>query len=392
MEKIQICVIGSGNLGTALGKILAENAPSLDDVEERVNMFVYDELFEGVRLSELINTHHINAKYLPQLQLPSNLVACTDLVETAKYAEIIVFAMPKQFIEDFCKTLLGKIKPNAMAISVIKGFVDKNLDAGGNGGIELISQTIMKYLKIPCAVLMAVNLASELTLNRYCEATLGCRDMKHSKLLRDLFSTANFRVTVIDDADCVEVCGYLKHLIAFASGILDGLQSNENTKSACIRFCLIEMLRFIDVFYPGCKLSTLFESCGIADVLTVCAGSRNRRLAEAFVKSEKSIEQLEASLMGGEQLLGPLTAKSVYFMLQQKGLQERFPLFSIIHKICEREESPEVLLTCITNIPNIMVTRKLEICSLNRKNNKRPVVIMGENKNRYNFCAHLPIL
>ncbi|XP_061388947.1 glycerol-3-phosphate dehydrogenase [NAD(+)], cytoplasmic-like [Musca vetustissima] len=263
--------------------------------------------------------------------LNTNLVACTDLVETAKYADIIVFVMPKQFIEDFCKTLLGKIKPNAMAISVIKGFVVNAADgdtngtngAGGNGGIQLISQTIMKYLKIPCAVLMGVNLASELTLNRYCEATLGCRDMKHSKLLKDLFSTPKFRVTVIDDADCVEVCGYLKHLIAFASGILDGLESNENTKSACIRFCLIEMLRFIDVFYPGCKLSTLFESCGIADVLTVCAGSRNRRLAEVFVKSGKSIEQLEITLMGGEKALGPETAKAVYYMLQQKGLPAR---------------------------------------------------------------------
>lgn len=231
-----------------MGKILAENAAALSDVEERVNMFVYDELFDGIRLSDLINSHHINEKYLPQIQLPDNLVSCTDLVETAKYSDIIVFVMPKQFIEDFCKTLLGKIKPNAMAISVIKGFVlnegdDNGGEVGSGSGIQLISQTIMKYLKvkyevfakgivsvcflffwnlhillwvlffiskIPCAVLMGVNLASELTLNRYCEATLGCRDMKHSKLLKDLFSTPNFRVIVIDDADAVEVCGYLK--------------------------------------------------------------------------------------------------------------------------------------------------------------------------------------
>ncbi|XP_058985617.1 glycerol-3-phosphate dehydrogenase [NAD(+)], cytoplasmic-like [Musca domestica] len=359
MEKIHVCIIGSGNLGTALGKILAENAAALSDFEERVNMFVYDELFDGIRLSDLINSHHINEKYLPQIQLPDNLVACTDLVETAKYADIIVFVMPKQFIEDFCKTLLGKIKPNAMAISVIKGFVlnegdDNGGEVASGSGIQLISQTIMKYLKIPCAVLMGVNLASELTLNRYCEATLGCRDMKHSKMLKDLFSTPNFRVIVIDDADAVEVCGYLKHLIAFASGILDGLQKNENTKSACLRFALIEMLRFIDVFYPGCKLSTLFESCGIADVLTVCAGSRNRRLGEAFAKSDRSIEQLETSLMGGEQVLGPLTANAVYLMLQQKGLQERFPLFTIIHRICKREVKPEELLHCIATMPNII--------------------------------------
>ncbi|XP_075144669.1 glycerol-3-phosphate dehydrogenase [NAD(+)], cytoplasmic-like [Haematobia irritans] len=349
MEKTSICVIGSGNLGTAIGKILAENAAILTDVEDSVNLFVYDELFEGIRLSEIINTHHVNAKYLPMLQLPENLIACTDLVETAKYADIIVFAMPQHLIEDFCQTLLGKIKPNAMAISIIKGFTINE-----NGGIELISQTIMKFLKIPCAVLMGVNMASEVTLNKYCEATLGCRDMKNSKLFKDLFSTPNFRVTVIDDADCVEVCGYLKHIIAFSSGLLDGLEANENTKSACLRFGLNEIIRFIDVFYPGCKLSTLLESCGIADMMTVCCSSRNRRLGELVVKTGHSVDHLEKTSMGREKILGPMTVKAVNYMLQQKGLQEKFPLFVMIYKICQNICKPEELLNCIANMPNII--------------------------------------
>jgi glycerol-3-phosphate dehydrogenase (NAD+) len=48
------------------------------------------------------------------------------------------------------------------------------------------------------------------------------------------------------------------------------------------------MQKFGLLFFPDCKKSTFTEeSCGIADVITSCAGGRNRLCAEQFVKTGK---------------------------------------------------------------------------------------------------------
>lgn len=73
---------------------------------------------------------------------PIPQVAVPDLVEAAKNADILIFVVPHQFIPNFCKQLLGKIKPNAIAISLIKGF-----DKAEGGGIDLISHIITRHLK-----------------------------------------------------------------------------------------------------------------------------------------------------------------------------------------------------------------------------------------------------
>lgn len=113
--------------------------------------------------------------------------------------------MPHQFIPGQCKQLLGKIKPTAVGLSLIKGF-----DIAEGGGIELISHIITHHLKIPCSVLMGANLANEVANENFCETTIGCSDKKIAPVLRDMMQADYFRVVVVDDVDAVEVCGALK--------------------------------------------------------------------------------------------------------------------------------------------------------------------------------------
>jgi len=83
-------------------------------------MYVFEEMVDGKKLTEIINTTHENVKYLPGHKLPENVLAVPDVVEAAKDADILIFVVPHQFIRGLATAMLGKIKPTAVGLSLIK--------------------------------------------------------------------------------------------------------------------------------------------------------------------------------------------------------------------------------------------------------------------------------
>ncbi len=135
----------------------------------------------------------------------------------------------------------------------------KGVDEGPDG-LKLISDVIREKLGITMTVLMGANLANEVADEKFCETTIGkntkmeilcfgndregkcaymchcnyiqplyffkkliiilcsgCKSKAHGPLLKELMQTQNFRVTVVEEADVVEICGALKVNIHFHS-------------------------------------------------------------------------------------------------------------------------------------------------------------------------------
>uniref|UniRef100_A0A915L8K9 Glycerol-3-phosphate dehydrogenase [NAD(+)] n=1 Tax=Romanomermis culicivorax TaxID=13658 RepID=A0A915L8K9_ROMCU len=345
----KIAIIGCGNWGSAICRIVGENAVKFPDLFDKcVRMWVFEELVDGKKLSEIINNEHVNRKYLPDVKLPENVLAVPDLVESAKDATILIFAIPHQFVAKTCKTLSGKIREDAIGVSLIKG-----LSASPDGSARLISSEVRDLLngKIEIAVLMGANLANEVAEDQFCEATIGTKNKKTGLLLKLLFDTGNFRTTVVGDLETVEVCGALKNVVACAVGFSDGLGYADTTKSALIRIGLVEMIRFIQYFFKSTHLRTFLESCGVADLITTCYGGRNRRCAAAMVYTGQSIEEVEKELLNGQKLQGPATAAQASEMIERANLLDEFPLFVAVHKVCKGQFKPEQMLDHIRSFP-----------------------------------------
>lgn len=61
--------------GSAIAKIVGANAAKYDRFNTTVNMWVFEEMVDGRKLTEIINTDHENVKYLPGHKLPPNVVS-----------------------------------------------------------------------------------------------------------------------------------------------------------------------------------------------------------------------------------------------------------------------------------------------------------------------------
>jgi len=338
VEVEKVAVIGSGNWGTVIARMLGGNVAQQKGFDREVRMWVFEETIGEKKLTDLINEKHENVKYLPGVSVPENVKAVPDLLEAVKDATILVIVIPHQFVNQVCDTLKGKVHPKAKAISLVKGFDITET------GIRPISRVIKEALKIPVCTLSGANIANEIAEEKLSETTIGYKDRQEGELFKKLFETKYFKVGIINDVLGVELCGALKNIVAIAAGIIDGLKMGDNTKAAIIRIGLLEMKSFMKMFYKGIKDETFFESCGIADVIATCYGGRNRKIAEAFVLTGKSFEQLEKELLNGQKLQGTLTAKEMYSVLKRKGLEKEFPLFTIVYRIAFEGVSPDKIV------------------------------------------------
>ncbi|XP_039243637.1 glycerol-3-phosphate dehydrogenase [NAD(+)], cytoplasmic isoform X2 [Pipra filicauda] len=322
----KVCIVGSGNWGSAIAKIVGANAARLSGFESQVNMWVLQEEVGGRRLTDIINAEHENVKYLPGHKLPPNV-----------------------FIGSICDQLKGHVKKEAVGMSLIKG-VDEGPD-----GLRLISDIIHEKLGIEMTVLMGANLANEVADEKFCETTIGCKNTKYGQMLKELMQTPNFRVSVVQEADTVEICGALKNVVAVGAGFCDGLGYGDNTKAAVIRLGLMEMIGFAKLFCKGPVTPTTFlESCGVADLITTCYGGRNRKVAEAFAKTGKSIEQLEKEMLNGQKLQGPQTSAELHRILKSKNMVEKFPLFTAVYRICYEGKPVTDFTKCLQSHPEHM--------------------------------------
>lgn len=179
----KVTVVGSGNWGSTIAKIVAENTKQHPDIfEPDVQMWVYEEEVSipsdsphydssvgdaKQKLTHIINNYHENVKYLPGIRLPSNVIANPDLVDAAKDSTILVFNLPHQFIAKVCDQLRGRIVPYARAISCIKGV------HVSDDGVSLFSEWIGDGLGIYCGALSGANIASEIAAEKWCATTIA---------------------------------------------------------------------------------------------------------------------------------------------------------------------------------------------------------------------------
>lgn len=130
----KVCIVGSGNWGSAIATMVGRNCERLPHCETDVNMWVYEEEVETEdgsiqKLTDVINTQHENIKYLPGIRLPDNIKAVPDLAEACEGATLLIFVLPHQFLPKLLPTIREAAHPSCRGVSLIKGLGTLNTHA-----------------------------------------------------------------------------------------------------------------------------------------------------------------------------------------------------------------------------------------------------------------------
>ena len=226
-----------------------------------------------------------NAKFLPGIRIPRSIRITPDLSDAVCSAQIVVLAIPSQYLRAVVRRLKRQPLSDTAFVSVAKGIEPRTL--------KRMSQVVAEELgRVPLAVLSGPNIASEIARGYPASSVVASSNRALASRIQQLFMSDRLRLYTSTDVIGVELGGALKNPIAIASGIGDGLGFGANAKAALITRGVVEMARLGVAM--GAKEETFRGLSGLGDLVTTCLSGRNRWLGEQLGRG-RSLKQVLAS-------------------------------------------------------------------------------------------------
>ncbi|MDD7913355.1 NAD(P)H-dependent glycerol-3-phosphate dehydrogenase [Polaribacter ponticola] len=269
--KLKVGLLGGGSWGTTVASLTAKNSPTI--IWARNPKTVQE-----------INEYHTNKKYLPNAKLTSSLKASNSIKETVENADVIVMGVPSQSLRKVLEEAKPHIRPWVPIINLAKG-----LEISTKMRMTEVIKEIMPGH--PTGVLTGPNLAKEIHFGKAAAAVIAMVDNTIAKRLQSVFSSGLFRVYTNNDVIGCELGGALKNIYAIATGMGDGANAGDNTRSALITRGLAELTRL--GIAMGGKKSTFSGLAGMGDLVATCSSSKSRNHHVGFqIGQGKSLEQI----------------------------------------------------------------------------------------------------
>lgn len=316
-------VVGTGAMGTVAAQILAANRVRVAWLALRPE-----------RAQELLQTRE-NRRYLPGFRLDDRVAPTADAQAALSGAELVVSAVPCQFLRAAWQRVAPHVPADAPICSVTKGIEVETLARP--------SQILAAYSPgRRVAVLSGPSIAPELARCLPATVVVACEHAPTGMLIQSVMSTSWFRVYTNADVLGVELAAAVKNVVAIAAGILDGLQAGDNAKSALVTRGLVEITRLGAAM--GARPETFTGLAGIGDLVTTCISpiGRNRSAGERIGRGA-TVEQVVQSSRAV--IEGIPTTRSVMRLAERHGVD--MPITAAVHEILFAGKDP---LTAISEL------------------------------------------
>lgn len=310
-----IAVIGSGSWGMALAIHLARCGNNV-----KVWSFLDEE-------RDLINNER-KCKFLPNVEIPDNIICSTNFEEVIKDTEFILHVTPSKFTRDIFKQY-KQFVGNKTVIICSKGFEKETL--------KTLDEVIKEEMpEVRLGVLSGPSHAEEVSVAVPTVLVIASKDEEILEMIQKTFMCPEMRIYTSSDVKGVELGGALKNIIAFCAGVASGIGLGDNTFAALVTRGLGELTR-LGVALGGEK-DTFYGLSGLGDLIVTCLSehSRNRK-AGKLIGQGKTLEEAKKEV---GMVIESIDNIEVAYELGRKN-NVYMPIVEMVYKVIYEQLDPQ---------------------------------------------------
>jgi len=274
-----------------------------------------------------------NKKFFPGYPIPDSVVFEPDDARIMAGADLIVSAVPCQYMRTVWTRLAPHFPPPLPIVSVAKGIENETLLRPTQILADVLGQkqvTAGESRPIGLAVFSGPTIADELARNLPATACVASADKSLAEKIQHTFSDGLPWLRVYTNTDIlgVELAGAMKNVIAIAAGIVDGTRLGDNAKAALLTRGLTEITRL--GIAMGASPTTFAGLAGLGDLVTTCISptGRNRSFGERIGKGQ-TVQQAQQATQSVVE--GIATCKSVAALADRHKVE--MPITKAIYEV-----------------------------------------------------------
>ena len=321
---MKITILGAGAFGLALASIFKENKNSVT---------VWSRFEEEVILLRKNNTN----EKIKNIKLPEDIKYTSDLNLAIENSEIVVIAIPAQFVDNLVKQLKPIVKKQYILIA------SKGIENDTFSFLEEVVRRGINTRKI--AVISGPTFAVDIANKYPVGFTLASRSWMTREVIKKTLVNSHVKVRASRDVVGVEVCGSIKNVISIAAGMIEGMNYPESTKAMFITESLHDLKNLIKAL--GGNKKTILTFAGFGDLLMTATSTKSRNFTFGKMLGEnKSKEEIE-KYRKETTIEGLYTLESIYKLIKKKKVY--MPIIYLIKDIVDGKKEVKCLIDLLTS-------------------------------------------
>ena len=305
---MKIGILGAGAYGMAMASVFDNNGHKIkiwSNSEEEVNL--------------LLANHKSNKiDYI----IPDDFVITTDMKLVVMDADIIVIAVPSEFVRNVCMELNKYFKEEQIICIASKGIE--------NNSCLFMDDVVRQCIKTDnIAIISGGTFAEDIVKEVPVGLTLATKSKLAGDMMLKAMENDYVKIQITDDIIGTEICGSIKNVFAIAAGMLEGMKYPNSTKSLFMTE-VIKDIKFL-IKSLGGKEETILSFAGIGDILLTCSSSKSRNYTLGKMIGEERERQEIKKYIDSSTIEGLYTLNSIKKLLNDKEIE--MPIIDLISDI-----------------------------------------------------------